>query len=234
MQCESAAGGIRLQNVSGSLQASTNLGSIIAALLANRPFMDSFLTTGSGDITVFIPSNLAVTIRAESQAADSLRRIVSDFPGIAVRMQGSAVVAEGPINGGGARAAHQRHKRHHLHSKAVTGRVRTMKSTSAIAIAMLATGAVCLPPAFGQDAPKSKASRAVVVSHSGSYLGVGAIDIDDERAKALNLKEARGVEIKSVEDGSPAAKAGLKEGDVVLEFNGQHVEGIGAVRPPGP
>ena len=66
----------------------------------------------------------------------------------------------------------------------------------------------------------------MVISRSGSYLGIGGIDIDEERAKALNLKEARGVEIKSVDANSPAAKAGLKDGDVVLDYNGQAVAGI--------
>jgi DUF4097 and DUF4098 domain-containing protein YvlB len=102
VQCESAAGGIHLRNISGSLQASTQVGNISAALPANHTFTDSFLTTGSGDITVFIPSNLGVTIRAENESADSLRRIVSDFPGLPVRLLGTSVVAEGPINGGGA------------------------------------------------------------------------------------------------------------------------------------
>jgi hypothetical protein len=102
VQCESAGGGIQLRNISGSLHASTVVGNISAALLANRPFTDSFLTTGSGDITVFIPSNLGVTIHAVNESADSLRRIISDFPGLAVRLLGNAVVAEGPVNGGGA------------------------------------------------------------------------------------------------------------------------------------
>ena len=101
VECESAAGGIQLRNISGSLRASTAVGSISAALLADQPFTDSFLTTGSGDITVFIPSKLGITIRAENGSADSLRRIVSDFPGIPVRMVGRVVVAEGPLNGGG-------------------------------------------------------------------------------------------------------------------------------------
>ena len=57
--------------------------------------------TGNGDITVVIPSNVGVTIRAESDLADTMRRIVSDFPGVAVRMLGTQVVAEGPVNGGG-------------------------------------------------------------------------------------------------------------------------------------
>ena len=99
-----------------------------------------------------------------------------------------------------------------------------MRSISTFAITLAAAGAAFLAPASAQDAPKARASR-VMVSHGGSFLGVGAIDIDEDRAKALNLKEARGVEIKSVEENSPAAKAGVKEGDVVLDFNGQHVEG---------
>jgi serine protease Do len=56
-------------------------------------------------------------------------------------------------------------------------------------------------------------------------LGVGGQDITSDRAKALKLKEERGVEVTSVEPDSAAAKAGLKEGDVVVEFNGQKVEG---------
>lgn len=59
----------------------------------------------------------------------------------------------------------------------------------------------------------------------GSYLGVGVADVNTERVKALKLKEERGVEITSVETDSPAAKAGLKTHDVVLDYNGQRVEG---------
>jgi len=67
--------------------------------------------------------------------------------------------------------------------------------------------------------------RAVRLSLGGSFLGVGVAEVDAERAKALKLKEERGVEITNIEEGSPAAKAGLQKGDVVLEFNGQRVEG---------
>jgi serine protease Do len=98
-----------------------------------------------------------------------------------------------------------------------------MRHISVVAISLIATGMVVAPAGFGQH---SRAARAVVITRSGSYLGIGGIDIDEERAKALKLKEARGVEIKSVDADSPASKAGLKDGDVVLEYNGQPVAGI--------
>lgn len=60
----------------------------------------------------------------------------------------------------------------------------------------------------------------------GSYLGVNLAEIDANRAKELKLKEDYGVEITRVEENSPAEKAGLKPGDVVLEYNGERVEGM--------
>jgi serine protease Do len=68
-------------------------------------------------------------------------------------------------------------------------------------------------------------TRVDLFGGPSSFLGVGVVEVDAERAKELKLKEERGVEVKSVEDGSPAAKAGVKVGDVVLDYNGQHVEG---------
>jgi DUF4097 and DUF4098 domain-containing protein YvlB len=99
VRIDSGSGAVRMTNVYGPMRVSTAMGSIMAALLAG--FSDSFLATGNGDITVWIPSNLGVTIRAENDLADSLRRIVSDFPALAVRMRGTQIVAEGPVNGGG-------------------------------------------------------------------------------------------------------------------------------------
>ncbi len=99
-ECQSASGGIRLSGVTGPMRVSTSLGSIVADLTGSHPG-DSFLATTGGDITVVIPSNLGVTIHAENRMADTLRRIVSDFPAIPVERVGSRVVAQGAVNGGG-------------------------------------------------------------------------------------------------------------------------------------
>jgi serine protease Do len=79
------------------------------------------------------------------------------------------------------------------------------------------------PAAFSQQNPREV--QTYVFTQGGSYLGIGGMDISPDRARALNLKEERGVEISSVDPEGPAAKGGLKEGDVVLEFNGTPVQG---------
>ncbi len=63
------------------------------------------------------------------------------------------------------------------------------------------------------------------VHSGGSYLGVGIMDVDAERAKVLKLTQGHGVEVSRVESGSPAFVAGIMVGDVLLEFNGQPLDG---------
>jgi DUF4097 and DUF4098 domain-containing protein YvlB len=99
-KCESAGGGIRLTSAGGSLNASTAVGSIIARF-QNQPAADSFLSTSAGDITVWIPSNLKITIRAQNASFGGPQRIVSDFPDVPVKAIGFATIAEGALNGGG-------------------------------------------------------------------------------------------------------------------------------------
>lgn len=104
VRCESMGGAIRLRNVGGALHASANSGNILAQLVANYPFADSLLSTNAGDITVFIPSNLALTIQATNETGGA-GRIISDFvqvrPQTGAQASAGPVVAEGALNGGG-------------------------------------------------------------------------------------------------------------------------------------
>jgi serine protease Do len=91
---------------------------------------------------------------------------------------------------------------------------------------VLAGSCVYAEPQPVPPPPPAPPDRVVIAQSSGgSFLGIGVTEVDAERAKALNLKEERGVEITRVEEDSPAARAGLKTGDVVLEYGGQRVEG---------
>jgi len=79
---------------------------------------------------------------------------------------------------------------------------------------------------FGQVATPPRARSAQIYQMEETpYLGVGGQDITSDRAKALKLKEERGVEVTSVEPDAGASKAGVKVGDVILQYNGQKVEG---------
>jgi serine protease Do len=70
-----------------------------------------------------------------------------------------------------------------------------------------------------------QAQVGVQVRSQGSYLGVRLVDLDADRAKALNLPEARGVEVTGVVEGSPAETAGIREGDVLIGYNGENIVG---------
>jgi C-terminal processing protease CtpA/Prc len=63
-----------------------------------------------------------------------------------------------------------------------------------------------------------------------SWLGVETQEVTTENAAALKLPAERGVVIGRVTEDSPAAKAGLKEKDVITEVNGQRVEGAAQFR----
>ena len=58
-----------------------------------------------------------------------------------------------------------------------------------------------------------------------AYLGVAVGDVSDEEMGALKLKEPHGALILRVDHDAPAGKCGLRERDVILQMNGQVVEG---------
>ena len=58
-------------------------------------------------------------------------------------------------------------------------------------------------------------------------LGVGIQDVDHALAESFGLDVPKGALVSSVDPDSPAAKAGVKEGDVVLAFNGKDVDSAG-------
>ncbi|MCM8729387.1 Do family serine endopeptidase [Hephaestia sp. GCM10023244] len=55
------------------------------------------------------------------------------------------------------------------------------------------------------------------------YLGVGIQPVTEDIAAALGLQKNRGEIVARVEPDGPAAKAGIKQGDVVVRVNGQEV-----------
>ena len=101
--------------------------------------------------------------------------------------------------------------------------------TAALAAALAGAagfGAAMTPTADAQSrSPRTTAPRAaqVFTMFGGSRIGVSISDIEAEDVKG---KANTGVVIDDVEEDSPAAKAGLKKGDIVVEFDGERVRSV--------
>jgi membrane-associated protease RseP (regulator of RpoE activity) len=103
--------------------------------------------------------------------------------------------------------------------------IRKMAVVASSLLFLAARPAPAPPAPPEQPAPERDVVKEVMIFRSGgSRLGVSIDDISADRAKELKLKEDTGVEIKSVLPDSPAAEAGLEEGDVILEYQGSRVE----------
>jgi serine protease Do len=57
-------------------------------------------------------------------------------------------------------------------------------------------------------------------------LGMGLQDLTPELARQLDIEEQAGVVVTEVDDDSPAARAGIQEGDVIQEVNRQKVASV--------
>jgi DUF4097 and DUF4098 domain-containing protein YvlB len=104
VQAQTGGGTIQLDGAT-SVQAETSAGAIIVKLLAGADRRsNSTLETSAGDITVYLASDLAISIRAQIEAATG-HTIHSDFSEIHVSSEGDwgpkTVTAEGQLNGGG-------------------------------------------------------------------------------------------------------------------------------------
>ena len=103
---------------------------------------------------------------------------------------------------------------------------------AAAAVALVAAagiGAAILPPAHAQSSTKvvtPKAKAVQIFGGRGSQIGVTIRDVEESDAKTSKLAAPAGVIVEEVAEDSPASKAGLKKGDIVLEFDGERVRGV--------
>ncbi len=109
-----------------------------------------------------------------------------------------------------------------------------------IPVATLAVYSTCAAHPQGQDTvkPNTQTQKQIQIVNDESddvvldalaggrsWLGVETSEVTKELVKEDKLPAERGVLVSKVISGSPAAKAGLKEKDVITEVNGQRVEG---------
>ena len=81
---------------------------------------------------------------------------------------------------------------------------------------------------IGQTPEKKEKERAAQMfsfsfDGDGGYLGVQTVEVSKENFAKYGLRDVRGVAIEKVMENSPAAAAGLRDGDVIVRFNGDEV-----------
>lgn len=117
--------------------------------------------------------------------------------------------------------------------KAFAGESKVKHITKWNSLIVVLSLAVAAQGAFALESPLDwlrSLSHGFFVHSSQGYLGVDLKDLTPDRVSALKLKDERGVEIITVDHDAPAAKAGLRVHDVVLQMNGQPVESCEQLR----
>jgi serine protease Do len=107
----------------------------------------------------------------------------------------------------------------------------TFKHVLSLAVSLLLTASFALAqqtspaPATPQNEEEPFGSFSLLMN-GGAFLGVYAEDVNKENLSRYGLHEAHGVGITEVIKDSPAEKAGLKKGDVIVRFENEAVTSV--------
>jgi serine protease Do len=104
----------------------------------------------------------------------------------------------------------------------------TVPPRAALAAAPDAPAVLAAPapqtPSAPPQTPAPPAGPVTTFLFEGNFLGVRTEEVTRENASRYGLSgEPRGVGVREVVKGSPAEKAGVREGDVILRFDGEQV-----------
>jgi serine protease Do len=89
-------------------------------------------------------------------------------------------------------------------------------------IVMLIVGGLMWVPAVSAQRPIAQRQfDGLVLEGPGSSIGVSVRDLSADDASRAKVQQSDGVYIDTVREGTPAARAGLKTGDIVVDFDGE-------------
>ena len=97
---------------------------------------------------------------------------------------------------------------------------------AAVALATLGMVALAQEPPEPPEAPEPPDTMEFFVMGGPSWLGVTLSDVSADKVKEFKLAGEWGALIENVSEDSPAAKAGLQKGDVIVSFGGERVRSV--------
>ena len=96
----------------------------------------------------------------------------------------------------------------------------------AAAVALVVAANVAMPALDAQErAHRLPWMSEMAMLQGGSEIGVSVRDLSSDEIAKAHLARPGGVLVQDVREGSPASRAGLVNGDIVVEFDGERVRG---------
>jgi serine protease Do len=83
---------------------------------------------------------------------------------------------------------------------------------------------MALVAALAVPSPVRAQSDFLTIVNPGATIGINVSDLASEQAAKAKIES--GVLVESVSDGTPAARAGFKTGDIVVDFDGERVRSV--------
>jgi serine protease Do len=99
-----------------------------------------------------------------------------------------------------------------------------IRSAGRVALAAVTAAAVTVAVTSAARPVSAQEPRVVLRSiGAGASIGVSIRNVTSDDAAKAKMGQPGGVYVESVREGSPAAKAGIQNGDIVVEFDGERV-----------
>jgi serine protease Do len=99
-------------------------------------------------------------------------------------------------------------------------------SAAMMAMVLIPLGFAAGRPLHAQSTVHVAPALTQVFGGGTSSIGISIHDVEDTDVKASKLPSERGVVVNDVDEDSPASKAGIKRGDVIVEFDGEKVRSV--------
>lgn len=92
--------------------------------------------------------------------------------------------------------------------------------------AVVVTALTLAPASSAQIRGRAGLPGMEVLQGSGGHIGVSVRELTSDEMSRARVERPGGVFVESVREGSPAARAGLRSGDIIMELDGERVRGV--------